>query len=167
MTFQIRDIITYKGEENYMTTLPLDQYLKNKKDINFIFQNTACWHCYQCKWELSDKMLFLTNFSAKIDGGKDVGLNYLFPNKKIVFANWFTGEIRIQMGEVLEYRNFNVIHEKDLIIQFKKGVLISERETNNEEDVKKRKIEHSEIVEKKLQKKSTIWGRFFGKKNKK
>ena len=167
MTFQAREIITYKGERNYMTSLPLDQYLSKRKDVKFVLQNTACWHCYNGEWEINDTMLYLVSLSAKIKDYKEVNLNYLFPNKKVVFADWFSGEIRIQVGEVIEYGNFVVTTEKDVILQLKNGVLISEKEIDNYEEIKKRKIQQLKLQQEAKNippKKPTFWQRLFGKK---
>ena len=50
-----------------------------------------------------------------------------------VFADWFNGEIRIPQGELLQYihMGYESIFEKDLILKFKKGVLIDERVIDN------------------------------------
>ena len=167
MTFQAREIITYKGERNYMTSLPLDQYLSKRKDVKFVLQNTACWHCYNGEWEINDTMLYLVSLSAKIKDYKEVNLNYLFPNKKVVFANWFTGEIKIQTGEVIERQRFFNVHEKDLVLQFKKGVLISEKEIDNYKEIKKRKMQQFKLQQEAKNKppsKPTFWQKIFGKK---
>ena len=57
---------------------------------------------------------------------EEIGLDYLFPGQKEVFADWFTGEIIIPHGKVLYYSMRYSIYEKYLFLQFKNGVLISE-----------------------------------------
>jgi hypothetical protein len=37
-----------------------------------------------------------------VDRG-DVDLNFLFPGKTKIFADWFNGEIRLPQGPMLEY----------------------------------------------------------------
>jgi hypothetical protein len=82
-------------------------------------------------WELRDKKLFIVKLIVTKD--KQVDLNYLFPGQNEVFADWFSGEIRIPQGEMLKYvhMGYQSIFEKDLFLKFKKGVLIDERVIDN------------------------------------
>jgi len=131
MTAQIKEILLYKGNKVGMATEPLNPYLKNRKDINFESQSTGCWRGYLGFWELRDKKLFIVKLIVTKD--KQVDLNYLFPGQNEVFADWFSGEIRIPQGEMLKYvhMGYQSIFEKDLFLKFKKGVLIDERVIDN------------------------------------
>jgi hypothetical protein len=131
MTAQIKEILLYKGNKVGMATEPLNPYLQNRKDINFGFQSTACRRGYLGFWELRGKKLFIVKLIVTKD--KQVDLNYLFPGENEVFADWFNGEIRIPQGELLQYihMGYESIFEKDLILKFKKGVLIDERVIDN------------------------------------
>lgn len=133
MTAQIKELLLYKGDKVGMATEPLCPYLKNRKDINFLFRSTACLRGYLGIWELRDKELFIIKLQACVEDYKKVDLNYLFPDKSEIFADWFSGEIRIPQGEMLQYvhTGYESIFEKDLILQFKKGVLIDERVMRN------------------------------------
>ena len=131
MTAQLKEILLYKGKKFGMATEPLAPYLKNRKDINFLFRSTACWRGYFGTWELRDKKLFIIALKACTDDYRDyeADLNYLFPNKNEVFADWFSGEIRVPQGKMLQYvhMGYQSIFEKDLMLKFKKGVLIDEK----------------------------------------
>jgi len=133
MTAQIKELLLYKGDKVGMATEPLCPYLKNRKDINFLFRSTACLRGYLGIWELRDKELFIIKLQACVEDYKKVDLNYLFPDKSEIFADWFSGEIRIPQGEMLQYvhSGYESIFEKDLILKFKKGVLIDERVMRN------------------------------------
>lgn len=133
MTAQLKEILIYKGDKVGMATEPLTAYLKNRKDINFLFQSTACWRGYFGIWELRDKKLFIIKLQACLEDYKEVDLNYLFTGKNEIFADWFSGEIRIPQGEMLQYvhMGYESIFEKDLMLNFKKGVLIDERVVKN------------------------------------
>jgi hypothetical protein len=133
MTAQIKELLLYKGDKVGMATEPLCPYLKNRKDINFLFRSTACLRGYLGIWELRDKELFIIKLQACVEDYKKVDLNYLFPDKSEIFADWFSGEIRIPQGEMLQYvhTGYESIFEKDLILKFKKGVLIDERVMRN------------------------------------
>ena len=131
MTAQIKEILLYKSNKVGMATEPLNPYLQNRKDINFEFQSTGCWRGYLGFWELRDKKLFIVKLIVTKD--TQVDLNYLFPGQNEVFADWFSGEIRIPQGEMLKYvhMGYQSIFEKDLFLKFKKGVLIDERVIDN------------------------------------
>ena len=99
------------------------------------------WRGYVCKWEIKNNKLYLIWLLGFIEGNKQVDLSYLFPNKKEVFADWYTGELQIPLGEILKRINlgYESKYEKDLFLKFKDGVLISEREIDNREEFKKKK----------------------------
>ena len=165
MTFQSREIITYKDEEHCMTSLPLDPYLE-ERGIEFVMDTTSCWRGYHGEWEIVDKALFLIGFVGNTNIGMKAKLFDLFPNKKIVFADWYSGEIRIQVGEVIEYGHFVVTTEKDVILQFKNGIVISEKEIDNHEKIRERKKQQLKLQQEaknKPPKKPSFWQKLFGK----
>ena len=142
MTAQIREIIHYKGERTVMATEPLFPYLQSRKDICFKAKSTGCWRGYLGIWQINDKRLFLVKLKGYIDKDyKEVELEYIFPDKKEVFADWFSGEIRISQGELLQYvhMGYQSIFEKDLILEFKEGVLMNERIIDNRIEFEKTK----------------------------
>jgi len=136
MTAQIGEKLFYKGEKTRMASEPLNQYLE-KANVYFVWTNTGCWRGYQGSWEIKDNKLFLIDFEATIEDvdGKweDVGLDYLFPNQKEVFAKWFTGKIVVDVGDMLMYihMGYESVYEKTAILEFKNGILISEKEFDN------------------------------------
>jgi hypothetical protein len=142
MTAQIREIIDYKCERNVMATEPLFPYLQSRKDICFNAKSTGCWRGYLGIWQINDNRLFLVKLKGYIDKDyKEVELEYIFPGKKEVFADWFSGEIRISQGELLKYvhMGYQSIFEKDLILEFKEGVLMNERIIDNRIEFEKTK----------------------------
>jgi len=132
MTAQCMEQVIYKGDQFGMAAEPLNDYLCSQKGISFDPSNTACWRGYYGKWEITDKKLYLIALEAKIDGNK-IDLHYFFPNQEKVFAEWFTGQIRIPMGEKVEHihMGYASVYEKDLLLNFKKGVLVSEKIIDN------------------------------------
>ncbi len=141
MTAQIRDLLEYNEEKMVLSDEPLKEYIKSRDDIDFIFKSTAWWRGYVCKWEIRDKKLYLIYLLGFIEGNKQVDLSYVFPGKKEVFADWYTGELRVPIGELLKYVHlgYESKFERDLFLKLKDGVLISEREIDNREDFKKKK----------------------------
>jgi len=135
MTAQAMDLLILNGEEVYMATEPFAQYLnKYKKRPTFFPKDSGCSRGYYSTWEVKDEKLFLTGFEGRIvDFDKsiycDVSVNSFFPNQKEVFADWFTGEIRVPKGELLDYIHGGYLsrYEYDLFLDFRNGMLIGQR----------------------------------------
>ena len=106
MTAQVGETIIYKGERTSMATEPLEEYLKTREDISFESYTTACWRGYFGTWEIKQNKLYLIKLRAFVkmnEKVKEVGLDHLFPEQNEVFASWFSGEIRLPQGEMLNY----------------------------------------------------------------
>jgi len=133
MTIQAGDILSYNGEKTTIATEPLKSYLETRSDVGFIYKSTALLRGYIGTWEIKNKQLYLVSFVGFVDNNKKVDLNYLFPNKIEVFADWFSGDIRIPEGELLEKINLGYasVFEKEQILTFKEGILISKTVKDN------------------------------------
>ena len=86
--------------------------------------------------------MFLVKLKGYIDEDyKEVELEYIFPGKKEIFADWFSGKIRISQGELLQYvhMGYSSVFEKDLFLKFKDGVLIDEETIDNRIEFEKTK----------------------------
>lgn len=141
MTAQEKDKLTFNDEVYYLATEPLMPYLQ-KHNIKFETWWTACWRGYTGNWIIEDNKLYLValhgwikNDSADETKSKlrSVDMNYLFPDQEKVFAEWFTGEIRIPYGEMLQYYHIGYasVYEKELYLEFENGYLIGKREKDN------------------------------------
>ena len=128
MTTQTGEILTYNGEKTTIATEPLKPYLENRSDISFIFKSTALVRGYIGTWKIKNKKLYLVSLLGFIENNEKVNLNYLFPNKKEVFANWFSGQIRIPEGNLLRKIRIGYasVFERDKILKFNKGICISD-----------------------------------------
>ena len=137
MTIQAGDILSYNGEKTTIATEPLKPYLNTRSDVSFIYKSTALVRGYIGTWEIKSKKLHLVSLVGFIENNEKVDLNYLFPNKIKVFANWFSGDIRIPEGELLEKINLGYasVFEKDRILTIKEGILISETVKNNTKSI--------------------------------
>lgn len=131
MTAQARDSIIYKGEKLFMASEPLNSFLKRRGDVRVYSVSTMCWRGYLGSWEVKDNKLYLIGFSGNVIGYGKADLDYLFPGQNAVFANWFSGEIRIQKGKLLRYvhMGYSSIYENEIILVFEKGELIEELQT--------------------------------------
>jgi len=132
MTAQITDILNYQDMAHSICNEPLSKILKDRS-IKFHTPHTALWRGYTGTWRLIEDKLYLVGIKAYLDEKSIVDLNYLFPNHKEVFADWFTGEIKINLGKLIEYRHFGYasIYEKNIFLAFENGVLKSQRTHNN------------------------------------
>jgi hypothetical protein len=133
LTIQAGDILSYNGEKKTIATEPLKSYLETRSDVSFIFKSTALVRGYIGTWEIKNNQLYLISLLGFVDNNKKVDLSYLFPNKTEVFANWFSGNIRIPEGELLNKINLGYasVFEKDRILNIKEGILISETVKDN------------------------------------
>tara|TARA_Y100000022_G_C13216489_1_gene360156 strand:+ start:25 stop:444 length:420 start_codon:yes stop_codon:yes gene_type:complete len=133
MTSQARDILSYNGEKTTIATEPLKPYLENRSDISFIFKSTALVRGYIGTWKIKNKKLYLVSLIGFIENNEKVDLNYLFPNKKEVFADWFSGQIKIPEGNLVKKIRIGYasVFERDKILKFNKGICISDNTINN------------------------------------
>jgi len=120
--------LLYKGKETWMETNPLN-YLKTKND--FIK--------YNGNWKIENNKLYLLSLKADYNRFPVVGIGYLFPGQEIVFAEWFTGLIKIPLGDILIYKYpiEDSIYERDLLLKFESGLLIEEYKRVNRKYLKK------------------------------
>jgi hypothetical protein len=138
MTAQAGDHIFFQGENLTMASEPLELYLNQLENRPvFMALSTACWRGYQGSWELKDGKLWLTGFTGYIKDYETVGLDYLFPGQEKVFAEWFTGTIRIPHGKLLMYVHMGYcsVYENEIYLEFENGVLITSRIADNKNSV--------------------------------
>ena len=133
MTIQAGDILSYNGEKTTIATEPLKPYLETRSDVSFIFKSTALVRGYIGTWKIKNKKLYLVTLVGFIENNEKVDLKYLFPNKTEVFADWFSGDIRIPEGDLLQNINIGYasVFARDRLLNFNKGLLISETVKEN------------------------------------
>ena len=139
MTTQAGDILSYNGKKTTIATEPLKPYLEKRSDVSFIFKSTALVRGYIGNWKIENKKLYLVSVVGFIESNEKVGLEYLFPNKTEVFADWFSGDIRIPEGDLIQKINkagktiLVVTHEQDIaemcsrIVKLKDGVIVEDK----------------------------------------
>ncbi len=129
MTAQVRDLLLYKNQPFYLITEPLEDYLNSLVlPHKLVAPSTACWKGYYARWEVKDNKLYLIEWTGYILNYKEVGMDYLFPNRGEVLAEWFTGKIRCGVGQMLRYVHAGYLSpfEGDMYLVFDKGVLVDE-----------------------------------------
>jgi hypothetical protein len=133
MTIQAGDILSYNGKKTTIATEPLKPYLETRSDVSFIFKSTALVRGYIGTWKIKNKKLYLVALVGFIENNEKVDFKYLFPNKTEVFADWFSGDIRIPEGDLLQKINIGYasVFARDRLLNFNKGILISETLKDN------------------------------------
>lgn len=129
MTAQVSDIIIYHGEELAIAAEPLADYLRQAKLPHpLVAPHTACWRGYRAKWAVDNGKLFLIGWQGYILDYRQVDIDYLFPGEEFVFAGWFTGTIRIPVGDIVHYVHggYASVYEGDTFLAFEQGILVKE-----------------------------------------
>ena len=95
--------------------------------------STDCKRGYIGEWEIVEDKLFLIGLEGHPEENERFTMDFLFPNQQKVFAEWFSGEIKIPQGKLLHYEHLGYasIFERDLFMEFNKGVLVGSREVDN------------------------------------
>ncbi len=147
MTAQLHEQLLYEGQEVSMASEPLNQYLDLLGDTQFIAPHTACRRGYVGYWEIRDSKLYLVGLTAYVEGYEEKGLGFLFLDQKEVFAGWFTGKVRIPMGELLYYVHggYSSLFEKDIFLDIEKGIVIDKTEVDNQEEYQRRLEEDADL----------------------
>lgn len=131
MTAQISEKLLFEGEKHAMCTNPLGDYGALGGELpRFASNCTALWRGYVGTWEIIGDRLYLIELSGELDSGHEADLETVFPGYgERVFAHWYSGTIRLPQGKMLEYihMGYGSTYERDLLLEFKKGVLTSRR----------------------------------------
>lgn len=134
MTAQISETLCFEGRTLRMCDTPLGSYFgfggrRPKPDFDG-FSCTALWRGYVGTWEITHDRLYLVKLKGTLEDGSEAALATVFPDyPDRVFAHWYSGEIRIPEGKLLKYvhMGFGSRYERDLLLTFSNGVLLSRR----------------------------------------
>jgi hypothetical protein len=80
---------------------------------------------YRATWQLDkDDRLMLIDFHGFSMTELAKGVKYLFPGESRVFAYWFTGALKINVGQVIEYkhRGYESVFESTIELRIKNGI---------------------------------------------
>ena len=132
MTAQTPDLILIDGVQQELFTNPLEMFRETHRRDWVFFEddpNTACWRGYFAEWDISDGRLFLLKVNGNISyKGRNPSrarnesirwegihpelfqdkvpatLSELFgPERDRVPATWYSGELRVPLGGMIEY----------------------------------------------------------------
>ena len=130
MTAQVHEKIRYQGKRMRLASCPhfpedhpriseaskeaiIELAVDDKSGIIF---STACWREYIGSWSIRRGKLYLT----KLEG------RFSLEGKEAIFADWFTGELHIPRGEMLDYvhAGFDSVYEQEIVLKVEQGVVI-------------------------------------------
>ncbi|MEQ1830291.1 MAG: hypothetical protein ABL921_30320 [Pirellula sp.] len=127
MTAQIHENLILNGERTTMAscpTVPSDHPLivaatswdHDDDDSHRILCSTACWRRYRGTWEIKDGRLYLLALKG----------SYGVATSEPIFADWFTGLLRVPQGELLEYVHleFGSVYETELFLDIEDGIVV-------------------------------------------
>ena len=127
MTAQISEILRYQGRKQRMCTEPLGDYFALAGiEPRFEVSCTALWRGYVGEWEIREGRLYLVKLTGTLEGDTPATLETFFPGfPDRVFAHWYSGQVRLPMGQQLEYEHggYASTYEQDLLIDFDQGVV--------------------------------------------
>lgn len=131
MTAQMHENLILDGKETSMAFCPPlpenDSSVVGLKDDEIecgrIVFSTACWRQYVGTWEIKDNKFYLVNLEGR----------FKLAANKPVFADWFTGTLRIPQGEMLRYvhMGYGSIFERELHIKIEKGIVTKSKTIDN------------------------------------
>ena len=133
MTAQIKELLIIDGHKTRMAFCPPvpvehpriherspDEILR---DESRILDSTTCWRRYVGTWEIKDERFFLADLHGR----------FQLRGSTPVFADWFSGILRAPIGEILQYvhMGFGSVHERELLVEVKNGVVVKYRTIDN------------------------------------
>lgn len=142
-TAQIPDGISYEGQGHALYSQPIHALLRARPELQARVERyigprcSASWSGLRAEWAVEDDRLYLVRLEANpCDREPD-----RIPLRKLgarrgetrLFAEWFSGELRLPQGEELEYvhMGFESVYERDLFLTIEKGRLIGRRVVEN------------------------------------
>ena len=138
-TAQIPDSLVYQGETHPIFSNPLESYFDKdhpRPQNVFVFSCTACWRGYVAMWTIEERFLYLTKLKEGTCSrdAKEIDLSRVFPGQKgQIKATWFSGALRIPMGERLHYvhMGYGSLYEKTRVLTIERGKLTNDYVVDN------------------------------------
>ncbi len=81
-----------------------------------ITRSSACWRKYFGTWEVKDRRFYLVSIE---------GMFKFKEGSSPVFAHWFSGELRVPGGEIIQYAHmgYHSVYEEDMFILIEEGIV--------------------------------------------
>lgn len=137
-TAQFGDILIFNKDTVSIFSNPLEQYFEVKKERTINGEElegmcSALWRGYIATWEIENDSLFLVRIRTNYCGGNPIDLDLVGEfGKDRIFANWFDGEIRSQLGSMLSYMHggYGSVYEREQFFKIKEGAITKITDTS-------------------------------------
>ena len=134
MTAQVHEKLIYEGEETSMACEPNipwghpgvepveEDEIEDDVKHSIVF-STACWRRYWGTWEIDGGRLYLVDIKGV----------FRKTQEGPIFAEWFTGVLRVPRGDQLEYvhMGYESLYEEDLFIKIENGLVVDTKVVDN------------------------------------
>ena len=146
-TGQQPDILIYKGKSYDLFANPLEDCFKGPRSrpsfqVKPNVISTGNWRGYVATWTIEDGFLYLLKIDAWICRDwddkrcKKVDLKNFFGGRYIkgrVRADWFSGDLRMPDGELLQYvhMGYGSVYERELFFAVELGKVVKESLVDN------------------------------------
>lgn len=137
-TAQEADVLMLDGKAEPIFTNPLEGFLERHKELRFKPSSTANWRGYVATFAIRDESLWLekVEVSRYVMKGTDFErrsedrLSTLFPGKKAILVDWYTGVLVIPRGKRLRYvhMGYGSTYERYVLLEIRKGRLVGRHE---------------------------------------
>lgn len=126
MTPQAHERLIYEGKWTTIAgcpPLPKEhphiRLATDEEDCGLITHTTSCWRRYIGTWKIKGGKFYLVGLWGK----------YRLTDGEPVFADWFTGVLRIPQGKVIHevYVAYGSFYEEELYLKVEKGVVVKSR----------------------------------------
>lgn len=129
MTAQVHELLDLDGQQASMActpALPLDhpRLVAREPVIGTPLHSTACLRGYQGSWAIRDGRLYLVGVE---------GIWNLSPGDPL-FADWFSGELRVVLGDEVRYVHggFASEYARERFLTVERGVVTATREVDRQ-----------------------------------
>ena len=138
-TSQVPDALCVDGVLHSLFANPLEQLYEKQKRPAFVDSldgsSSANWRGYVACWQIHDGGLYLIAIDTYV-GRKRVGVEQLLGGRVRdgrVFADWYSGELRVPDGKQLQYvhMGYGSTYERDIVFKVQGGRVISRRVIDN------------------------------------
>lgn len=145
-TAQQPDVLIYKGKTYDLFANPLEAfYPDEKKRPRYVVEpgvmSTGNWRGYVATWTIEDNFLYLVKIDAwtcprNFKNCQKVDLARLFGSKYRdgkVKADWFSGDLRIPDGKMLQYvhMGYGSVYDREITLTVDSGKFVKESIVDN------------------------------------
>lgn len=132
MTLHVEEKIIINGEKYDLLSRPFEPFLK-VLDVKLIPFGSYCWRGYMGEWKIENNVLYLAKIKLRYDPKDEKKITPLKFDDVIFQATWYTGELRVGVGEKVFYHHSYVpMYEKEMLIQVDQGLITNHHFKENE-----------------------------------